>query len=174
MEYFIMVPPECVQTCHAGRRQGKSWNFPPDSLFPHQPLQDAPMKMLAASITALMLLAPVGAYAVGANIEVLGVGVGAHVGGNGVGAGAHVGGVGAGAGVDKHGVAAGGHAGSVVGTGASVGDRGVHTGAHVGSVGAGGGLDRRGVGVGGHVASSHVGVGVGGRHCYYRHHRRYC
>jgi hypothetical protein len=50
----------------------------------------------------------------------------------------------------------------------------VHTGAHVGPVGAGGGLDNRGVGVGAHVASAHAGVGVGRRHCYYRHHRRYC
>ena len=102
-----------------------------------------------------------GAYAIGADVEVLGVGVGAHVGEHGVGAGAHVGHIGAGAGVDKHGVSAGGHAGHVVATGASVGDRGVHTGAHVGPVGAGGGLDSHGVGAGAHVGDASAGAGVG-------------
>ena len=53
------------------------------------------MKILAASIFALVLL---GAGA--ANAE--GVGVGAHVGGNGVGVGAHVGNVGVVVGVSTH------------------------------------------------------------------------
>ena len=132
------------------------------------------MKMLAASFCALALFTPIAAYAVGAHVECPGRRRRRTFGSNGVGAGAHVGGVGAGAGVDQHGVAAGGHAGSVVGTGASVGDRGVHTGAHVGPVGAGGGLDNRGVGAGAHVGSAGVGAGIGGRHCHYRHHHRYC
>jgi hypothetical protein len=104
------------------------------------------MKILAASLCALTLLAP-GASALDLGVHVLGVGVGAHV--------------------DKHGVGAGGHIGHVVGTGASVGDRGVHTGAHVASVGAGGGLDRHGVGAGAHVASVGAGANVGG-HCHQR------